>query len=208
MLRELVTRPISAALALIELPVTMQRSLKQANDLMEASRRQLEAMQHQTEEALQQAERMNDLLGRVVKLTEPLEIAQRGGEYVGGRLKRVIFGEGDRIERAVEDAEAAAEDAEFAASESHAVAERVEDEVEGAAPLSEADTRAAAERLEEARKLAANPVATEGPAPSEPETDGWSPAGSRHREDDGGLDVADSGTVRVIPNQPPPGDSE
>ena len=50
-------------------------------------------MQRQTDEALDQAERMNELLGRVVKLTEPLEKAQRGGEYVGGRLKRAIFGE-------------------------------------------------------------------------------------------------------------------
>ena len=65
-IRELVTRPISAVIALVELPGTVRRSLSQANDLMEQSRRQLEAMQRQTDEALRQAERMNDLLGRVV----------------------------------------------------------------------------------------------------------------------------------------------
>jgi hypothetical protein len=94
-LRELVTRPISALVALIELPGSLQRSLKQADELMETSRRQLEAMQRQTDDALQQAERLNDLLGRVMKLTEPLERAHRGGEYVGGRLKRALFGEDD-----------------------------------------------------------------------------------------------------------------
>jgi F0F1-type ATP synthase membrane subunit b/b' len=122
-LRELVTRPVSAAIALIELPATVQRSLKQANELMETSRRQLEAMQHQTDEALHQAERMNDLLGRVVKLTEPLELAARGSEYVGGRLKRVLLGDDGTLERAVADAEAAAHDAETAAAEAEADAE-------------------------------------------------------------------------------------
>jgi hypothetical protein len=210
MLRELVTRPISAVLALIELPVTMQRSLRQANDLMEASRRQLEAMQHQTEEALEQAERMNDLLGRVVRLTEPIEMAQRGSEYVGGRLKRAIFGAAEDAERAADDAEEAAQNAEQAASFAAT-------EAEEATSQSAADTRAAAERLEEARRRAANPVAKPEPAAKpepvarpEPGEDGrWRPAGSRgDRHEGGGLDIADPGTVRVIPNQPPPGDSE
>jgi len=122
-LRELVTRPISAAIALVELPSTVQRSLKQANELMESSQRQLEAMQEQTDEALRQAERMNDLLGRVVKLTEPLEFAARGGEFVGGRLKRALLGEEGTVERAVRDAEAAAGDAEEAAAEAEVAAE-------------------------------------------------------------------------------------
>ena len=182
MLRELVTRPISAVVALIELPVTMQRSLKQANDLMDASRRQLEAMQRQTEDALEQAERMNDLLGRVVKLTEPLEIAQRGSEYVGGRLKRALFGEGERIERAVEDAEAAASDAERAAEEADTAAEHAEVEAESA------------ERAWDIGK------------PEEDE--GWKPAGSRTESGGDGIEVRDSETIRVIPNQPPPGESE
>jgi hypothetical protein len=93
---------VNAAIALIELPATVQRSLRQANELMESSQRQLEAMQDQTDEALRQAERMNDLLGRVVKLTEPLEFAARGSEYVGGRLKRALLGD----ELAVEELEA------------------------------------------------------------------------------------------------------
>ena len=123
MLREIVTRPVSAAIALIELPGSVQRSLKQANELMEASQRQLEAMQTQTDEALRQAERMNDLLGRVVKLTEPLEFAARGSEYVGGRLKRALLGDEQALERAVSDAEAAAVDAEAAAIEAEVAAE-------------------------------------------------------------------------------------
>ena len=196
MLRELITRPISAIFALVELPVTMQRSLKQANDLMEASRRQLEAMQHQTEEALEQAERMNDLLGRVVKLTEPLEIAQRGGEYVGGRLKRAIFG-------AAEDAERAADHAEEAAIEAEEAASFAASEAEESAAQSAEETRAAAERLEEARRLAANPVPD--PAPGDGR---WRPAGARNHTDGAGVDVSDSRTVRVIPNQPAPRESE
>jgi hypothetical protein len=36
---------------------------------------------------------MNELLARVVKLTEPLERAQRGSEYVAEGLKRALFGE-------------------------------------------------------------------------------------------------------------------
>jgi len=124
MVRDLVTRPISALVALVELPGTVQRSLRQANELMESSRRQLEAMQRQTDDALAQAERMNELLSRVVKLTEPIEKAQRGGEYVGGRLQRALLGDDDTpLERVAEDAELAARDAEEAASEAEEAAE-------------------------------------------------------------------------------------
>ena len=49
-------------------------------------------MRRQADTALEQAERMNELLARVVKLTEPMERAQRGGEYVAEGLKRAIFG--------------------------------------------------------------------------------------------------------------------
>ena len=70
----------------------MERSIREANDLMEVSREQLEVMRRQADQALEQAERMNELLGRVVKLTEPLERAQRGGEFVAEGLKRAIFG--------------------------------------------------------------------------------------------------------------------
>ncbi|MGE5856855.1 MAG: hypothetical protein ACM31K_00040 [Solirubrobacterales bacterium] len=120
MLRELVTWPVSMARAAIELPRTMERSMREANDLMEVSRKQLEVMRHQADQALEQAERMNELLGRVVRLTEPLERAQRGGEYVGERLKRAIFGAEEAAAAALEaaeDAEEAAEDAEEAAEE-------------------------------------------------------------------------------------------
>jgi hypothetical protein len=92
-LTELVTRPIKAAVALVELPLTAKRSLDEVNALMEVSRRQLEAMQRQTDSALDQAERMNELLSRVVKLTEPIEKAQRGGEYFADGLRRMIFGD-------------------------------------------------------------------------------------------------------------------
>lgn len=103
MLRELLTRPISAAAALVELPLTMRRSLEEANQLMETSRRQLEQMQRQTDDALDQAERMNELLSRFVRLTEPLEKAQRGGEYAAEIARRVIFGEEEhQLERVVE----------------------------------------------------------------------------------------------------------
>lgn len=119
MLTELVTKPIRAAVALVELPLTARRSLEEVTQLMEVSRRQLEAMQRQTDTALDQAERMNDLLTRVVRLTEPLERAQRGGEYAADRIKRVIFGEEaprepgvQAVERTAELAEAAAEEGE------------------------------------------------------------------------------------------------
>jgi hypothetical protein len=92
-LTEIVTKPIRAVVALVELPVTARKSLEEVNALMEVSRKQLEAMQRQTDFALDQAERMNDLLGKVMKLTEPIEKAQRGGEYVADGLRRVIFGE-------------------------------------------------------------------------------------------------------------------
>jgi hypothetical protein len=81
------------ARAAIDLPRNMERSIREANDLMEVSRKQLEVMRRQADQALEQAERMNELLARVVKLTEPLERAQRGGEYVGEALKRAIFGD-------------------------------------------------------------------------------------------------------------------
>ena len=80
------------ARAAIELPRAMERSIREANDLMEVSREQLEVMRRQADQALEQAERMNELLARVVRLTEPLERAQRSGEYVGERLKRALFG--------------------------------------------------------------------------------------------------------------------
>ncbi len=129
MLRELVTKPFSAAIALIELPITMRRSLEQANELMETSRRQMEQMQRQTDSALDQAERLNDILGKVVRLTEPLEKTYRGGEVVGGALKRAIFGEADDAERAARDAETAASEAERAASVAERAATRSEDDV-------------------------------------------------------------------------------
>jgi hypothetical protein len=126
-LTELVTRPVQAVVALIELPVTARKSLEEVNELLEVSRRQLEAMERQTGNALDQAERMNELLTRVVKLTEPLEKAQRGGEYVADGLRRVIFGE---IERAAADAERAAGDAERAALEAEDAAGIAEEAVE------------------------------------------------------------------------------
>ena len=122
MVREMVTKPFTAAVALIELPGQVTRSLKQANELMETSRRQLEAMQYQTDSALEQAERMNELLSKVVKLTEPIGKAQRGGEYVAGGLKRALGG----LERAVLDAENAAVDAEKAAIDSEDAAGKSE----------------------------------------------------------------------------------
>src|SRR6266498_3860570 len=81
------------ARAAIQLPRSMERSIREANDLMEVSRKQLEVMRRQADQALEQAERMNELLGRVVRLTEPLERAQRGGEFAAGALKRALFGE-------------------------------------------------------------------------------------------------------------------
>ena len=93
MVRELISWPISMARAAIDLPRDMQRSIREANDLMEVSREQLEVMRRQADQALEQAERMNELLARVVKLSEPLERAQRGGEFVAEGLRRALFGE-------------------------------------------------------------------------------------------------------------------
>jgi methyl-accepting chemotaxis protein len=123
-LRELITWPISMARAAIELPRSMQRSIDEANDLMEVSRKQLEVMRRQADQALEQAERMNELLGRVVRLTEPLERAQRGGEYVAGELKKAIFG----AEQAAIEAEVAADEAEEAAEKAEEAAEDLEAE--------------------------------------------------------------------------------
>jgi methyl-accepting chemotaxis protein len=91
-LRELISWPVSVARNAIELPRNMERSIREANELMSTSREQLEAMRRQADAALEQAERMNDMLARVVKLTEPLERAQRGAEYVGEGLKKAILG--------------------------------------------------------------------------------------------------------------------
>jgi uncharacterized protein YoxC len=139
-LTELVTRPVQAVVALIELPVTARKSLEEVNELLEVSRRQLEAMERQTGNALDQAERMNELLTRVVRLTEPLEKAQRGGEYVADGLKRVIFGDpvagvegtAQRVERAAAEAELAASDAESAALDAEEAAEAAEEATEEA----------------------------------------------------------------------------
>jgi hypothetical protein len=118
-IRELISWPISMARAAIELPRSMERSIREANDLMEVSREQLEVMRRQADQALEQAERMNELLGRVVKLTEPLERAQRGGEYVAGELKKAIFG----AEQATIEAEVAVEEAKDAQAKAKEAAE-------------------------------------------------------------------------------------
>jgi hypothetical protein len=109
-LREIISWPISMARTAIELPRSMERSIREANDLMEVSREQLEVMRRQADQALEQAERMNELLGRVVRLTEPLGRAQRGGEYAAERLKRAIFGP-EEAARVSIDAEIIAEEA-------------------------------------------------------------------------------------------------
>jgi hypothetical protein len=109
-LRELITKPISTINALLDFPRTMKRSVRQANELMDVSQEQLDVMRRQADEALRQAERMNDLLARLVRLTEPLEKAQRGGEFVSEQLKRVLLGEEGRpepLEPAPDDAEIA-----------------------------------------------------------------------------------------------------
>jgi hypothetical protein len=104
-LRELITKPISMVNAVLDLPRTMERSVRQANELMDVSQEQLEVMRRQADEALAQAERMNDLLARLVKLTEPLEKAQRGGEFVSEQLKRVLLGDADEARRVEADVE-------------------------------------------------------------------------------------------------------
>jgi hypothetical protein len=113
-LREIISWPISMARTAADLPRAMERSIREANELMEVSREQLDAMRRQADEALEQAERMNELLGRVVRLTEPLERAQRGGEYAAERLKRAIFGPEEAAARASIDAEVIAEEAALA----------------------------------------------------------------------------------------------
>ena len=102
MLREIISWPISVARTAVDLPRAMDRSIREANELMEGSREQLEVMRRQADEALDQAERMNELLGRVVRLTEPLERAQRSGEYAAERLKRAIFGPEEAAQASIE----------------------------------------------------------------------------------------------------------
>jgi hypothetical protein len=125
--RELISWPVSAARTAIELPRSMQRSINEANALMEVSREQLEVMRKQADQALEQAERMNELLARVVKLTEPIERAQRGGEYIGEQLKKAIFGAqeaGEMTEAAARKTLQAAERAESAAEHAEEAAEQ------------------------------------------------------------------------------------
>ena len=127
MLRELITRPVSTLNALLDFPRIMERSVRQANELMGVSQEQLEVMRRQADEALRQAERMNDLLARLVKLTEPLEKAQRGGEFVSEQLKRVLLGEEGRLEhlqRASDDAEIAEHAADAATEAEESAPER------------------------------------------------------------------------------------
>jgi hypothetical protein len=152
--RELITRPISSVVSLIELPRTMQRSMREANELMEASRRQVDSMRLQADEALHQAERMNDLLARLVKLTEPIEKAQRGGEMAAGLMKRVILGdeaEVERVEQAIERtelvAEAAAERADEAVEQAEQVAAKVSDDEDGEESEEAAEDSGSAEPL-------------------------------------------------------------
>ena len=102
MLREIISWPISVARTAVDLPRAMDRSIREANELMEVSREQLEVMRRQADEALEQAERMNELLGRVVRLTEPLERAQKSGEYAAERLKRAIFGPEEAAQASIE----------------------------------------------------------------------------------------------------------
>jgi hypothetical protein len=123
-LREIISWPISMARTAVDLPRAMERSIREANELMEVSREQLEVMRRQADEALEQAERMNELLGRVVRITEPIERAQRGGEYAAERLKRAIFGPEEAAARASIDAEVIAEEA--AVAEQGEVAEEQE----------------------------------------------------------------------------------
>jgi hypothetical protein len=132
-LREIISWPISMARTAIELPRAMERSIREANDLMEISREQLEVMRRQADEALEQAERMNELLGRVVRLTEPLERAQRGAEFVGEGLRRALFGPEDAARASIDDAARASIDAEILAEET-AVGEQPEGSLEPEKP--------------------------------------------------------------------------
>jgi hypothetical protein len=131
-LKELITKPISTLTAVLEFPRTMERSVRQANELMDVSQDQLEVMRRQADEALAQAERMHDLLARLVKLTEPIEKAQRGGEFVSEQLKRVLLGE----------AAAAAERAKAEANRAEAEADRAEAEAEADPAEAEAEESA------------------------------------------------------------------
>jgi hypothetical protein len=135
-LRELISRPISMINSVLDLPRSMQRSVRQANELMDVSQEQLEVMRRQADEALAQAERMNDLLAKLVKLTEPLEKAQRGGEFVGEQLKRVLLGEATEAE-----ADAVIRGGSAGEAEEPPVSRRVEAEVE-AEVESETETEA------------------------------------------------------------------
>ncbi len=132
MLRELITRPISIVNSVLDLPRTMERSVRQANELMDVSQEQLEVIRRQADDALAQAERMNDLLARLVKLTEPLEKAQRGGEFVSEQLKRVLLGDEAEAEMrgGSADARGLREEPPVSSGEEPPVSRRVEAEVE------------------------------------------------------------------------------
>jgi hypothetical protein len=137
-LRELISWPISVARTAMELPQAMERSIREANDLMEISREQLEQMRRQADQALEQAERMNELLSRVVRLTEPLERAQRSGEYVGERLKRAIFGPDEGGERVEIDAEVVIEETPADAARSEVIEETSAKAARAEAPAEQA----------------------------------------------------------------------
>ncbi len=192
-LREIVSKPVSAAVALIELPATVNRSLREANELMEASRRQLEAIQSQTGNALDQAERMNELLARVVRLTEPIEMAQRGGEYVAGGLMRVIFGEG--LEGAVEDSETVSGSAEWAALEVGPAGEAGSDAEDAGVLAGEALEQAGeADDGGSAAEQAGEPAREAGEVAEEPPQAG-----------DGALKAEPAGTASQQPEEPEQG---
>ena len=58
MIRELIRWPYTTARTVIELPRAMERSIREANELMEVSREQLDVMRRQADQALDQAERV------------------------------------------------------------------------------------------------------------------------------------------------------
>jgi hypothetical protein len=132
----MISWPISTARRAVELPRAMERSIREANELMEVSREQLEVMRRQADQALEQAERMNELLGRVVRLTEPLERAQRGAEYVGEGLKRAIFGPEEAAQLGAEEPAQVSIDAEVIAEET-----ALANQAEAAAEQEEAPAR-------------------------------------------------------------------
>jgi hypothetical protein len=84
-------------------------------------------IRRQADSALEQAELMNELLTRVVRLTEPLERAQRGGEYVAEGLKRAIFGAEQASQQALEAAKEADEQAKQAEERAEEAEEAAED---------------------------------------------------------------------------------